>query len=93
VLFTSAYRSKTYEKYVCSANDLKPFFFLFLFTRLFFGFISNDDGTNSNIDWTDLNIHQFGENGRVTEELCFLIRIGTAVIYLHIIKLTTITNN
>ncbi|KAF0766329.1 Uncharacterized protein FWK35_00017566 [Aphis craccivora] len=45
------------------------------FSRLFFGFISNDDGTNSNIDWTDLNIYQFGENGRVIEELCFLIRI------------------
>lgn len=44
--------------------------------RLFFGFISNPDGTNSNIDWSDLNIYQFGENGRVAEELCFLIKIG-----------------
>ncbi|XP_022164514.1 uncharacterized protein LOC111029699 [Myzus persicae] len=49
------------------------------FSRLFFGFISNDDGTNSNIDWTDLNIYQFGENGRVAGELCFLIRIGKVI--------------
>lgn len=44
--------------------------------RLFFGFVSNPDGTNTNINWSDLNIYQFGENGRVTEELCFLIKIG-----------------
>lgn len=46
-----------------------------------FGFVSNKDGTNSTIDWSDLNIHQFGENGRVPEELCFLIRIGMYILF------------
>lgn len=59
--------------------------------RLFFGFMGNNDGTNTNIDWSDLDIYRFGENGRVAEELCFLIRIGMLYIilrpYYHVLKL------
>lgn len=58
-------------------NTVYPEIYLFCITRLFFGFMSNVDGTNSNIDWADLNLYQFGENGRVIGELCFLMRIGT----------------
>jgi len=38
--------------------------------------MSNDDGTNANVDWVDINLYQFGENGRMPEEMCFLVRTG-----------------
>ncbi|XP_050541842.1 uncharacterized protein LOC126905810 [Daktulosphaira vitifoliae] len=51
---------------VCSKTSL---------SRLFYGYMSNENGRNINIDWSDFNMYQTGENGRTPEEINFIIRI------------------
>ncbi|XP_050441343.1 uncharacterized protein LOC126846165 [Adelges cooleyi] len=45
------------------------------FSRLYYGYVRNLDGTCTNVDWSDFSMYRVGENGRPSEELSFLVEI------------------